>query len=387
MTKKILIILLLFISVSAQTGITRYYHLNGNPESEISMVNDVFVGTSYWYYENGNLKSEKTYSNGKLNGWVREYFETGLLKEEYHVKNGVKDGLHKEYYENGGLKSVNTYEDGVLVKEVDVNYDSYYQAAPEAYLAGNRQYEIQKRKGDLLCDADICPIPIGGMNAIQDSIKYPEHAKLYGLEGIVILIAQIDINGDVLKTEIIESLGLGCDEEAQRVVKSTKFIPGQRDFKPVVSNLSIRVVFSLTDKTTLAGNYAGQLKREIYRPLENTLVKESESAKPEKQSSRDEDKICNLEICPKPRGGLAKLLSKISIPPTAARLAITGIVIVDVDVDEYGFVRDTKIIGGPGYGIENAVEEALFSTEFDPGMDKGQYKRTTVRMEIPITKR
>ena len=85
------------------------------------------------------------------------------------------------------------------------------------------------------------------------------------------------------------------------------------------------------------------------------------------------------------KGSLTKLLDKIVIPATAERLGVSGVVIVDVDIDEYGFVRDTKIIESPGYGLDHAVEEALFSTEFEPGRDKGQYKRTTLRMKIPIT--
>ena len=383
--KIILICLSFFITLNAQDGIQKSYYVNGNVESEISYVENVLVGTSYWYYENGNLKEEKNYTNGKLNGWVKKYFENGLLNEEYYVKNGVIDGLYKTYYDNGGLKSVLSYEQGILVKKITLDFDKYYEAPPEAYLAGNRQYKIQEKKEELLCDADVCPIPINGMQALQDSIHYPEHAKLYGLEGAVKLMAEIDAKGDVTKTEVLEGIGLGCDEEAQRVVENTKFLPGQTDGVPVKSNLIVHLYFSLNGKPVISSNVSSQIKKQVYNSIKPvTSVKQTEKRDVVKSEEEAEVKTCELEFCPKPKGGLSAILDNLVMPSTAKRMGISGSIIIDIDVDEYGFVRDTKIIQGLGYGIDEALQVAVFETEFDPGINNGIYTRTLVRLAIPI---
>nr|WP_319776165.1 TonB family protein [uncultured Sphaerochaeta sp.] len=385
--KTILLSLFFLIPVVAQNGVQKSYYVNGNLESEISYVEDILVGTSFWYYENGNLKQEKTYNNGKLNGFVKNYFENGLLNEEFHVKNGVKDGLHKTYYDNGGLKSVLSYEDGILVKQITLDYDPFYDAPAETYLAGNRQYKIQAKKEELLCDAEVCPIPINGMQALQDSIHYPEHAKLYGLEGTVKLVAEINAKGVVVKTEVLEGIGLGCDEEAQRVVENTKFLPGQNDGDPVKSNLIIHLYFTMDGKPLIAGNISGDIKKQVYKSM-NPVISGNKNITTERKvvasNEEAEVKTCELEFCPKPKGGLLGIIDKMVMPTTAKRVGVSGSIIIDVDVDEYGFARDTKIIQGLGYGIDEAVQVAVFETEFDPGIDKGKYTRTIVRLAVPI---
>lgn len=398
MLKYSILILFLNTFLVAQSGIYKTKYPNGNTESELSFVDEIYEGTSFWYYENGNLKEEKTFSGGKLHGWVKSYFETGLLKEEFYVEKGVRDGLHKTYYENGGLKSVLSYDDGVLKKKIELDFDRLYVAPPEMYLAGNRQYEIQSKNGDLICDADFCPIPIDGLKSMQDNIIYPEHAKLYGLEGSVLLIADINEKGIVTQTTIVEGIGLGCNEEAQRVVMATKFIPGQTDGKIVNSHLTIRIDFKLDDKGILTENMKSGIKKNVSKrkAIKSEVQKRKNVNSSSKIASRSTSTsknintkmglTCTIDVCPEPKGGIKTIVSRVLIPSTAKRMKISGKVIIDVEVDQYGFVRDTKVIKGLGYGIDEAVEVAMFETEFIPGSDKGKKVRTSVRLEIDIKK-
>jgi protein TonB len=89
------------------------------------------------------------------------------------------------------------------------------------------------------------PEPIGGLQAIQSKIKYPEIAKRAGVEGRVYVLAFVDENGDVTKAEIIKGLGAGLDEEALNAVKKTKFKPGKQRGKPVKVQVSIPILFKL----------------------------------------------------------------------------------------------------------------------------------------------
>ncbi len=89
------------------------------------------------------------------------------------------------------------------------------------------------------------PEPIGGIQAIQDKIVYPEIAKRAGIEGRVFVKAFVDKEGNVTKVEIMKGLGAGCDEAAEKAVKETKFKPGKQRGKPVNVQVVIPIVFKL----------------------------------------------------------------------------------------------------------------------------------------------
>jgi protein TonB len=89
------------------------------------------------------------------------------------------------------------------------------------------------------------PEPIGGIQAIQSKIVYPEIAKRAGVEGKVYVLAFVDEKGIVTNAKIIKGLGAGCDEAALNAVKQTKFKPGKQRGKPVKVQVSIPIVFKL----------------------------------------------------------------------------------------------------------------------------------------------
>jgi TonB family protein len=376
-------------SLNAQNGIIKTYYEDGTIRESLSFSDDVYNGTSYWYYRNGNVKLEKTYSDGVLNGWIKKYYKTGLLKEEFRVEMGVKDGLHKFYYENGGLAEVRTYENGVLKRQKKLDYDSTYQAPVTAYQEGNRQQ--QKEEEELLCDADICPKPAGGMESIYEKLEYPKHAKIYGLEGTVKLIAAVNEKGKVINTNVIEGLGLGCDEAAETAVKNTLFIPGQRDGKVVTSNLTLNVEFKLEDKSEIAksskvpkgladgaGGISSDSLQSLYREMKDTI----QTVNKEKQPKRFFE--CEIEVCAKPAGGIDAIMKNLNYPRTAVRRSIEGDVIVKAVVDEYGYVRKTKVLKDIGAGCGVAAEVAILDTKFQPGVKNGERVESEVVITIPF---
>ncbi|RPI74160.1 MAG: energy transducer TonB [Ignavibacteriales bacterium] len=91
------------------------------------------------------------------------------------------------------------------------------------------------------------PTPVGGIAAIQSRIKYPEIARRAGLEGTVYILAYLSEEGVVVKTEIAKGIGGGCDEEAEKAVKETRFTPGKQRGKPVKVKVMIPVKFQLKD--------------------------------------------------------------------------------------------------------------------------------------------
>ncbi|MFA3783177.1 TonB family protein [Melioribacteraceae bacterium 4301-Me] len=373
-----------FLDLSfAQNGHSKSYYADGTLRADISYINDIYDGISYWFYPNGNLQAEKSFSLGKLNGWVREYYESGLLKKEYYVSNGIIDGIYKSYYSNGQLNEVAEYKLGKRISYKKFPFDTTYKALPQDYLAGNRQLEIlQKKNQTLICDVDICPIPIEGINSIQKKLIYPEHALMYGLQGTVTLIATVDTNGDVVNTEVIKHLGLGCDEAAIEAVKETKFIPGQRKGKIVESHVTINVYFELDKQQNTFVTNNGELINNKPAFLSN---KQGEQEKVEQKNTIEKKYYtCEIDECAQPVGGLKSITDKIIVPAIAKRLKLKGNILVEVKVDQNGIVLDTKVLEGIGYGCDEAVESAIFATKFLPGKQNFIAVNSVVRLVIPF---
>lgn len=379
----VIILLLLSVITQAQDGFLYTYYPSGKVDGVIFFASDVLEGTSYWYYENSNIKAQKSYDNGKLVGVSREFYETGLIKLEISIKNGVRDGHTKSYYDNGGLKEARTYEYGRLLKVVKIGYDSLYIAPIEAYQYGNTQNRIQKNHDLFICEgADICPKPVGGMSEILSHLEYPEHAKLYGLEGYVTLVARVSAEGRVIEVNILSGLGLGCDEAAIEAVKTSIFLPGQINNAAVESNVLFKIPFLLS--SDLQYYYSSPSEEYLSNSDEKTDSLQN-TAKPIKKIRKVfKNFSCDIEQCARPKEGIKSIIENFEMPAIVKRERIEGAVVVETDVDEFGFVIDTKVISGIGYGCNDAVEMAILRTQFEPGISNGKPSPCKVRITVPI---
>jgi TonB family protein len=92
---------------------------------------------------------------------------------------------------------------------------------------------------------DEAPIPVGGWPEIQRNLVYPAIAQKSGIEGKVVVNAEIDENGVVGKTWILKSLPGGCDEAAVEALRKTKWKPALHRDKPVKVRVAITLEFRL----------------------------------------------------------------------------------------------------------------------------------------------
>ena len=95
----------------------------------------------------------------------------------------------------------------------------------------------------LMCEK--MPELIGGMDGLQKKIKYPLQAKTLGVQGVVYVQAIINEEGIVDSSKLVKKLGAGCDEEAIRVLKKSKFKPGYDKGKPVKVRFTLPIFFRL----------------------------------------------------------------------------------------------------------------------------------------------
>jgi len=93
---------------------------------------------------------------------------------------------------------------------------------------------------------DEAPVPIGGFVAIQKKLIYPEIARKAGVEGRVLVYAQIDEKGHVVRTKVMQSLGPnGCDEAAVNAISAVKWKPAMQRDRPVKVWVMVPVDFKL----------------------------------------------------------------------------------------------------------------------------------------------
>lgn len=376
MIRFLILFLFAYISIFSQSGVFKSYYSKGKISAEISRVEDIYDGTSYWFYENGNLEREVTYDDGVINGWVREYYENGLLTSEYHVTNGVRDGEYREYHDNGALKKIISYREGKFISQSSFDYDSLYVASVDQFVGTKKYYEQRRKKELYICSIDVCPEPIGGMEAIYEKLVYPEHARLYGLEGEVMLSVYVNTRGFVTGVDVIKSLGLGLDDAAINAVKETRFLPGKNKDRQVDAAVTIRVIFELS-KAEGEGVNMGVSLADITNPVTGTHG-ESEEIK----MYRNFD--CEMEVCPEPVGGMNALLENLYIPASSKRNNTEGEVILEADIDKFGNVLDTKILRGLEKGLDQSVEVAVLETKFTPAQNGGENVRTKVKIIVPI---
>jgi protein TonB len=90
----------------------------------------------------------------------------------------------------------------------------------------------------------------GGMSALSDflqaNLKYPSRARANGVKGTVWVTFLVDKHGNVSNIQTVRGIGMGCDEEAMRVVSlMPKWIPGKQRGIPVDVLYKLPVRFEL----------------------------------------------------------------------------------------------------------------------------------------------
>ncbi len=128
----------------------------------------------------------------------------------------------------------------IEISSTEIDFEAQIEAPPPP-----KEEKIVEEEPTYFVAVEDMPEPIGGIQAIQSKIVYPEMAKRAGVEGRVHILAFVDENGNVTKAECLKGLGAGLDEAAIAAVKQTKFKPGKQRGKPVKVQVAIPIIFRL----------------------------------------------------------------------------------------------------------------------------------------------
>ncbi len=78
---------------------------------------------------------------------------------------------------------------------------------------------------------------------IAENTKYPETAFRLNISGTVKVLFVVEPSGNVSNSSIVEHVGAGCCEEAQRVIRLIKWKPGIKDNMAVRTMLVLGITF------------------------------------------------------------------------------------------------------------------------------------------------
>ena len=136
----------------------------------------------------------------------------------------------------------------VIIEEVDISIDAELDLSDAGYLPPPPKKEKapeEEPEEDFFIAVEEMPVLKGGLKGIQERIKYPDIAKKANIQGRVYVQFIVNEQGEVEDPVILRGIGGGCDEEALRVIKDTKFSPGLQRGRPVRVRYSLPIVFML----------------------------------------------------------------------------------------------------------------------------------------------
>ena len=73
--------------------------------------------------------------------------------------------------------------------------------------------------------------------------RYPENAERLGLHGPVKLSYVVEPSGIISNVKVLQSLGGGCTEEAVRLMRDTRWLPGQKADLAVRTEMQVVIKF------------------------------------------------------------------------------------------------------------------------------------------------
>lgn len=205
-------------------------------------------------------------------------------------------------------------------------------------------------------EADVMPMPEGGIEAIMKNVVYPKEAAKAGKEGIVFVSVIISETGEPGFVNVEKSADKLLDEAAVAAIKKTKFSPGKKGGKSVRVKITIPVSFKLN--------------------------KDKKSANDDAEKESKSDILTEADKMPEIVGGMESLLKAIVYPESAKKAGIQGKVFVSVVVNEEGKIISAEVLKGAHPELDSAALSAVNKISFTPGEHQG--KKVKVKLVIPV---
>ncbi|MEL6558122.1 MAG: energy transducer TonB [Bacteroidota bacterium] len=226
----------------------RIYRLAGNKllfEAQLSSINpEVKEGTVKEWNNQGVLITSGNFSSNKKSGEWKTYYSNKRLETIYSVKDEVNyyhqiwNKYAKPQLAQGNgmvISKLKGYTDHLIAEYKDsIQYKTYFvdEQLDTVYYKPQGKAMFKHGREQLY-------------NFLGNAVKYPVNARKLGVSGNVHLRFQINRDGAISKIVVTNGLGLGCDQEAIRVISLTsgQWLPAQFNGNPVHSIVELPVRF------------------------------------------------------------------------------------------------------------------------------------------------
>jgi TonB family protein len=202
---------------------------------------------------------------------------------------------------------------------------------------------------------------------LKSNIQYPQKAIENGFEGNVFVNFVVEKDGSISQVKTLRGIGGGCNEEAERVVKTMPaWKPGKVKGEAVRTQFTIPIRFDLKAK------------------VESDVVVNIDVTK---KDSTMEEVFMLVEEAPKYPGGeearMKFLRENIKYPKMAIKNNIQGTVYASFVVEKDGSISTIKILKGIGGGCDEEVIRLLKQMpKWEPGKQRGKAIRAQYNMPI-----
>ena len=161
---------------------------------------------------------------------------------EFRVETSSEAGIIFEYTGKDGRKLMRGYRADELAKmDPDNLVIVLIPVVSSPHEADPNVFEVVEKMPEF---------PNGGMPGLMkylsDNIRYPEAAKVAGIQGRVTVVFVVDKDGSITNVETLRGVDAELDKEAIRVISSMpKWIPGMQKGKAVKVRYTVPVMFRL----------------------------------------------------------------------------------------------------------------------------------------------
>lgn len=138
-----------------------------------------------------------------------------------------------------------------IEEKIEVNFDVDVQEETVIEEVVIAEAPVEEKADQIFDVVETQPNPPGGMSGwnqyLSKNLKYPTQARRMGIEGTVIVVFVINVDGSIQDVDILRGIGGGCDEEAVRVVENApNWEPGKQRGRPVRTRMRLPIRFKLS---------------------------------------------------------------------------------------------------------------------------------------------
>ena len=286
---------------------------------------------------------------------------------EFRVETSSEAGIIFEYIGKDGRKLMRGYRADELAKmDPDNLVIVLIPVVSSPHEADPNVFEVVEKMPEF---------PNGGMPGLMkylsDNIRYPEAAKVAGIQGRVTVVFVVDKDGSITNVETLRGVDAELDKEAIRVISSMpKWIPGMQKGKAVKVRYTVPVMFRLPNEP-VEGKVNEIVVKGVAKPSDNVTGDVYEA----------------VEQMPEFPGGMAGLMQYITknlrYPEEAKAKGIQGRVTVRVVVNTEGKVTNAEVLRSVDPALDaEALRVASSLPDWKPGMKDG--KPVNVRFIFPV---